>query len=292
MSPRSSSEFPDQNTSIVYLRCEGDGEGDDSGNNSNSKFPPKTPFNDEIKRVYVSSSLNQHYIDISVNDENTLMTTTSEIMEDDDDEYDECDDDDEYDKDEDDEREEDDDDDEEEEEEEEEEGDNNINTSAIIECTPPNPSKNERRIKIRWSGHVRVQEVRHLNNISEHEKEAVWMSAIDYKMIRSMAKSTVIMIMSGEHIGDDDPDYCTRGLECRTRAGSKVRNINKMRNRSAVLNEQDLQLEEGFYDPQLIAMASMDESFDCKEEGEKRAERDTICIRSYIHGGTGWRFRS
>jgi len=302
MVPRSSPELPDQNTSIVYRHCESEGEdvtndnnadannvdsGNSNNNQSKSTFPPKAPVNNVIKRVSFSTSPNEHYMDTPVNDEITLMTTTSEITEDGDDEYDECDDDDD-----DDEEEED-----EDEDEDEDEVNNNINTSSIIEYTSLNPTKNERKRKIRWSGHVRVQEVRHLSNISEYEKEAVWMSAIDYKMIKSMAKSTVFMIMSGEHIGDDDPDFCIRGLECRTRAGSKLRNANKMRNRSAVLNEQDLQLEEGFYDPQFIAMASMDESFDCKEEGKKRAEHDTVCIRSYIDDiprvwGTGWCIQS
>lgn len=169
----------------------------------------------------------------------------------------------------------------------EEDDEDNSSTRSPISATDPDALtresfRKERRRKIQWSGQVRVQEIRHLNNIPEFEKEAVWMSQVDYKLIKSIAKTTVYMMMKGQRIGDDDPDYCTRGLEFRTRSGSKIRNQNKLRARSAVLNEQDLQREEGFFDPQFIAMASMDESFECREAARKRAEGDVQSIRSYM----------
>ena len=118
--------------------------------------------------------------------------------------------------------------------------------------------------------------------------------AHNYKIIKNMAKTTIFMMMAGERIDEDNPDFCSRGLEFRTKAGTKKRNLNKLRARSAVLNEQDLQREEGFHDPQFIAMASMDESFDCREEARKRADEDARCIRSYVedadHGVRGFRF--
>ena len=154
-------------------------------------------------------------------------------------------------------------------------------TATTRTTTSPTTTKETRRKKIRWSGRVRVHEIRHINNIPDDERELIWMSPIDYTMIKVMAKTTVYKMMSGEHINDDNPDFCTRGLEFRTRSGSRIRNANKMRNRSAVLNEQDLQHEEGFYDPEFIAMASMDESFICREAARKRAENDTKSIQSY-----------
>jgi len=147
--------------------------------------------------------------------------------------------------------------------------------------------KNTNRRKIRWSSQVRVQEIRHLNNMSEAEREAVWMSPIDYKMIKNMAKTTVLMMMAGEHISEDDPDFCTRGLEFRTRKGNKIRSANKLRARSAVLNEQDLQRDEGFHDPEFIAMASLDVSYECREQAQKRGERDAQAILTYVNDMPG-----
>jgi len=164
-----------------------------------------------------------------------------------------------------------------------ENGDENVTTTSstgVVEATTKATvsTKKVRRRKIRWSGQVRVQEIRHVNNMSELEIDAVWMTAIEYKMIKHMAKTTVYMMMAGEVIDEDDPDFCTRGLEFRTRKGSKVRGANKLRARSAVLNEQDLQREEGFHDPEFIAMSSLDVSFENREQAQKRAQKDAKSV--------------
>jgi hypothetical protein len=170
--------------------------------------------------------------------------------------------------------------------------DDDRNGDCLTTATPPsvtetpamdseNPtSKNVRRRKIRWSGQVRVQEIRHINNMSESEKDAVWMSEMDYKLIKNIAKTTVLMMMAGQEI---DEDFCKRGLEFRTRKGSKVRSANKLRGRSAVLNEQDLQRDEGFHDPEFIAMASLDVSFENKEQALKRGKKDAKSVLSYMN---------
>lgn len=143
-------------------------------------------------------------------------------------------------------------------------------------------AKKTKRRKIRWSGQVRVQEIRHLNNMPESEREALWMSPADYKRIKNVAKATVLMMMAGEEIDEDNVNFCSRGLEFRTRRGSKIRSANKLRGRSAVLNEQDLQLEEGFHDPEFIAMASLDVSFECREQAQKRAQKDAQFILTFV----------
>jgi len=172
--------------------------------------------------------------------------------------------------------------------------DDHITTTSrtgVVDATPDarkiTSAKNASRRKIRWSGQVRVQEIRHLNNMPEAEREAVWMSPIDYKMIKNMAKTTVLMMMAGEHIDDDDPDFCTRGLEFRTRKGNKIRSANKLRCKSAVLNEQDLQRDEGFHDPEFIAMASLDVSYECREQAQKRGNQDAQSILIYVNDVPG-----
>mmetsp|Transcript_23119 Transcript_23119/g.54661 ORF Transcript_23119/g.54661 Transcript_23119/m.54661 type:complete len:325 (+) Transcript_23119:323-1297(+) len=159
--------------------------------------------------------------------------------------------------------------------------------TGIVQATPDATittyAKNASRRKIRWSGQVRVQEIHHINNMSQAEREAVWMSPIDYKMIKNMAKTTVLMMMAGEYIDDDDPDLCTRGLEFRTRKGNKIRSANKLRAKSAVLNEQDLQRDEGFHDPEFIAMASLDVSHECREQAQKRGVKDAQAILTFVN---------
>jgi len=151
-----------------------------------------------------------------------------------------------------------------------------------IKAIASTSSKNRRRRKIRWSNQVRVQEIRHVNNMPESEIEAVWMSPIEYKTIKNGAKTTVLMMMAGEKFHEDDPDFCSRGLEFRTRKGNKIRAANKLKARSAVLNEQDLQKDEGFHDPEFIAMASLDVSHECREQAQKRGEKDAKAIVEYM----------
>ncbi|VEU33365.1 unnamed protein product [Pseudo-nitzschia multistriata] len=175
---------------------------------------------------------------------------------------------------------------------------------------PPSPAPPcpERKRTIRWSGKIRVLEIRHLKNIPDFEKQAVWMSDLDYRIIKNKAKRTVYRMMAGEfpdldededgvgtgrdksnkdtkHDGseNDDASFCTRGLECRTRDGARIRARNKLRTRAAVLAEQEFQREEGVSDPEFLAMASMDESASSREEARRRAEIDAHIARSYQH---------
>jgi hypothetical protein len=141
-----------------------------------------------------------------------------------------------------------------------------------------NPSKR----RIQWAKRVKVKEIRHLNEIPASEREGLWMSLADQQMNKAMVRTTVTMMMRGECISDDDPDFCTRGLEFRTKAGSKIRSRYKLRVRSAVLNEQDLQREEGFVDADFIAMASMDESAECREAALQRGMQDAKRIEKYL----------
>ena len=89
-------------------------------------------------------------------------------------------------------------------------------------------------------------------------------------------------MMRNEIIAEDDEEYCTRGLEFKTKAGARFRSSNKLRTRSAVLNEQDLQRDEGFEDPQYIAMASMEESRGCRDGALARAIYDEQSIQEYL----------
>ncbi|KAG7368057.1 hypothetical protein IV203_030800 [Nitzschia inconspicua] len=136
--------------------------------------------------------------------------------------------------------------------------------------------------RIQWAKRVKVKEIRHLNEIPESERDALWISLADQQMNKTMVRTTITMMMRGETIIDDDPDFCTRGLEFRTKAGSKTRSRYKLRVRSAVLNEQDLQREEGITDPDFIAMASMDESVECREAARRRGEQDAKGVEKYL----------
>ena len=108
------------------------------------------------------------------------------------------------------------------------------------------------------------------------------MTMEDYQLAKGVVRTTVRMMMtSADLISEDDPEFCTRGLEFRTRAGSQIRSRNKMRCKVAVLNEQDIQDEEGIHDQELLSFASMSESRTVREEALQRGLDDERCIQEY-----------
>ena len=73
----------------------------------------------------------------------------------------------------------------------------------------PEQAKSKKRIhwnhKVEKKRHYRTQDLR------PEEREAIWYTDADTKIILAMAKVTVKMMMKGEVC--DDIDYCSRGLE-------------------------------------------------------------------------------
>ena len=143
-------------------------------------------------------------------------------------------------------------------------------------------SRNKKKKKVQWAKRVRIKEIRHLNDFTDAEMDELWMCMADYQMIKTVVKTTVTMMMNGEEISKEDVDFCTRGLESRTKAGSRIRSRYKLRARSAVLNEQDLQRDEGFFDQEFVAMASMDESLVCRDDARKRGLQDEAAVADYV----------
>ena len=95
-----------------------------------------------------------------------------------------------------------------------------------------------------------------------------------------MAKVPVKMMMKGEPC--DDVDYCSRGLEGKTPTGSKRRQKNKLRVRKALLEEQEIQREEGVYDAEYLAKVSLKYSREIGEEAHNAGLRDEQSIQEYI----------
>lgn len=144
-------------------------------------------------------------------------------------------------------------------------------TKAVVKNSasstlPPKPNNKKR---IHWNYKVVKRRHHRLCDLSDEEKEAVWYTANDTKIILAMAKVTVKMMMKGEIC--DDIDYCSRGLEGKTPSGAKRRQKNKQILRKALLEEQEIQREEGVYDPEYLAELSIFYSKD-------------VCVAAYNTG--------
>ena len=152
----------------------------------------------------------------------------------------------------------------------------NVKISSII---PRSKARNKKRVhwnhKVEKKRHVRIQD------LPQDEREAVWYTEGDTKIILAMAKVTVKMMMKGEPC--DDVDYCSRGLEGKTPTGSKRRQKNKLRVRKALLEEQEIQRDEGVIDPDYLAQVSIKYSKDVVTEAHHVALRDERGIQEYLN---------
>ena len=87
-------------------------------------------------------------------------------------------------------------------------------------------------------------------------KSSLWYTKEDLVQIQSKCTK----IINNEKRG------CTRGLESRSADGSYLKRMNRLDVRNAVFYWQEEQREKGLYDPEIIATASRQLSFNAREE--------------------------
>ena len=154
--------------------------------------------------------------------------------------------------------------------------------SSLSTNTTTNSNTKPSTSKKKLTFHHKVEKKRHhrLQDLSEEERENVWYTEGDTKIILAIAKVTVKMMMKGEPC--DDMDYCSRGLEGKTPDGSKKRQKNKLRVRKALLEEQEIQREEGVYDPEYLAQVCRKYSREVVTAAHSQALRDERDIQEYL----------
>ena len=87
-------------------------------------------------------------------------------------------------------------------------------------------------------------------------KSSLWYTKEDLVQIQSKCTK----IINNEKRG------CTRGLESRSADGLYLKRMNRLDVKSAVFDLQEEQREKGLYDPEIIATASRQLSFNAREE--------------------------
>ena len=136
--------------------------------------------------------------------------------------------------------------------------------------------------RVTFSKTVHCKEMRHIKDYSEEEIRTVWLTTPDYLHIKSTIRTTLEMMMSGSTVLENSEEICPRGLESRTKTGARTRSYCKLRTRSAVLNEQDLQREEGFHEPDILATVSMEQTASSRAWAQAIAMDDYLSIQDYL----------
>jgi hypothetical protein len=160
-------------------------------------------------------------------------------------------------------------------------------TPKIRSCLKRNSSSSRRNNEKKANGvhwNHKVEKKRHVRrqDMTDQEREAVWYTEGDTKIILAMAKVTVKMMMKGEAC--DDVDYCSRGLEGKTPTGSKQRQQNKLQVRRALLEEQEIQREEAVLDAEYLVQVSLKNSKEVRMQAHQTALQDEQDVREYLTG--------
>ena len=121
----------------------------------------------------------------------------------------------------------------------------------------------------------------HINNLSDEEVNATWYECGDYGKIKTAMIPLIRKMMKGATIEETDQETI-RGLEYRTRKGAIRRQHNKAEAISAVLEEQDRQIEaDGEVDDEMLSAVYRQISAHCQEEAHQLALGDVEPAREH-----------
>jgi hypothetical protein len=144
----------------------------------------------------------------------------------------------------------------------------------------PPPSRRCQRRTVTFAEKVKVKEIP-LWTVAETSK--VWWTLREIRQIRNDYKAIVQRIMmNGERCGaaaaaaalGEEEQFCTRGLEMRTKWGAEQRHFVKQRARQAITKAQAFQRAEGFHDPQYLAELYREYSRSCANAAHLRGMSD------------------
>ena len=96
--------------------------------------------------------------------------------------------------------------------------------------------------------------------------------------------ATLRMMATGEVVNKCNDVLCTRGLECRTREGSRRRQVNKMNALCAVLDEQERQFVIGIHDELKLSLVYIRMSTHCAEIALATGLNDSRDVRCMDQG--------
>lgn len=132
----------------------------------------------------------------------------------------------------------------------------------------------KRRRRVAFSAVVGVREIPHLKDMSDQELVDIWWTPNDYLLIRKMLRITVQFMAKGERFSSEDKDFCARGCDLHTRAGSLRHQRHRQRAVGAVLRAQDFQRAEAFTDSEYIAELYSECCHSSCEDARNRGDAD------------------
>ena len=122
----------------------------------------------------------------------------------------------------------------------------------------------------------------HIDDLCDEEVKDTWYERTDYEKMKMSMVPLIRKIMKGEIVEETDRQTI-RGLEFRTRQGAIRRQHNKVEAITAVLEEQDRQLEfTGYVDDELLASVYHQISNHCQTEAHELALGDVQPAQEFL----------
>jgi hypothetical protein len=148
----------------------------------------------------------------------------------------------------------------------------------------PSPNRQRKRRSVLFNPVVKNRRITHLNDISEEEKEATWISPDSYAAIKKRCMVTVKKMMRNQLTQEDLQSelHSTRGLEGKTRQGAQRRRENKLDAISAVMEEQNLQWGEEVDDQEAITEVYCVYSYPCSQSAHQVGLDDHAAVQDYL----------
>eukprot|EP00529_Nitzschia_sp_RCC80_P032559 CAMPEP_0113485732 /NCGR_PEP_ID=MMETSP0014_2-20120614/24636_1 /TAXON_ID=2857 /ORGANISM="Nitzschia sp." /LENGTH=232 /DNA_ID=CAMNT_0000379389 /DNA_START=245 /DNA_END=943 /DNA_ORIENTATION=- /assembly_acc=CAM_ASM_000159 len=100
----------------------------------------------------------------------------------------------------------------------------------------------------------KTRQIVHCNDLTKEERNVIWYQQEEYAEIKQSFVVIVRKMMRSPNQQIEDTDeICCRGLEARTKVGSRARSRVRCKAIWSVLDEQSIQLDEGVHDEDFIA---------------------------------------
>lgn len=162
-------------------------------------------------------------------------------------------------------------------------------TSSAASEESPLPTTKPIIIKaVAFDNDVTIHETIHKDEYTRVEQAATWWSREEFYVIKASRKLTLKLMdqpaamdfmkhqRSSSQRNNNSDDICFRGLESKTKAGSRRKRYNAMDGVTSVLDEQLSQDQRGIIDPEQISTVYQLRTRHCVEQALKLAKQDEI----------------
>ena len=149
------------------------------------------------------------------------------------------------------------------------------------DATPAAPVKEEKRV---WFAAMTIEyDIISRHEYTSEELEASWYDSKEMKKIKDTARSEAKLVEAGLLV--EDSQFSIRGLESKTRKGVLRKRKRRTNAYLSVFFEIDSQIEEGYFDDDLVADAYYVYSEPCAIDAEQIGKQDAYDAKA-IHNET------